>query len=756
MSGSVQRRVPVYPLEYGNSEDINSIGVFAVDADDALGLDLGGPNVAWTGMSVATESNSSVRVTFGRVWRDGKFYGNPDSDSEVVSLITTLPTSTKKIVTIIGTGQDAEHNVLPRQFKNATSGVKEPQPVATEILRKMSLSYVSGAEGGTPVPPAIDPSYIPIAEVTLTPAGIESVVLLTDYQMPTVQGVNTRVLSLETFRENIGSRVETLASDLASVRGDFAALNAPAVRQSLRRITDLEDRLGIDDTGLLSGFDRFLMDTESDTGGLGYDARVEEGLRFPYAASDDTVPALLNPGDPRVQKVSGWTLPVYDEIKRLDIWGQDISVNVSNYQYANTSFEIYPGAQRRRRYGPSMVVAGNSDFWQSSRYNQNYLAETFGVDGENYLISDEWTEGGVTYYRVNQYWDDQIKYWDGFQAITPTTQGGYIVGQTFLNAQAGWMTSVGLRFGRVDDAYGIKVYLCKAPLGEPDPNQVVSEGSIAAGDVLVSQSDGSAGVENKVSLTPVFLDPGERYGIIIVTGGDYAVACRTDNALTNGAFFIGDGSAWAVDLGKDMAMRLYFASFQNAYTAVQMATVTLSGGITDLDLLTSEHVPDGCELYWMVRYDGTWHRLEKFSGTHPLASGPATLEVQIVMVGTHEVMPGIRLGDSKIHMHRAGVGFTHYSEVRDAGSAAATVRVEMDIANWDGAKHSLTVTVESGANSDAPDSTTDTVLSDGSIRRVMIFTLTAPSQTYQIKAVGTSSDNADTFVIGNRYDLAAA
>jgi hypothetical protein len=756
MTTAVQRRVPYSLNQFINFADLNKFGVFAVEGSDALGLDIVGPDAAWTAIAAIEESATSVRVNFGRIWLDGKFYGDPDKDTEIVSLVTALPTGTKKIVTIVGTGAEVETKYEPRSFKNTETGNVEPQTIPTEILRKVTFSYVSGTEAATPIAPTLDPNFIPIANVTLGVSGIEKIDLLTEYRLPTLQGMNARMISIEKFRLAIGTRVETLASDLATMRADVGQLNAPSVRQTQRRLAELEDKLGIDEGGLLYGFDRMLTEAESDTVHGDYNARIEEGLRFPFTASSEHTPALLNPGDPRLSTVSGWSLPPFAEVARVDTWGQGVTVNVANYQYSNTDFTIYPGAQRRRRYGPSMVVAGNSDFWQSSQYSVNYLTQTFNTGAENYLISDEWTEDGVTYYRLQQYWDDKIKYWNGYQAITPTTQGGYLVGQTFLNAQSGWLTSVGLRFGKVDDAYGVKVYLCRAPNGEPDPNQIVAEGSLAAGQAIASQGDPDLGAENKVTLTPAFLNAGDRYGLILVTGGDYAVACRSDNALTNGAFFVGDGAAWAVDLGKDMAMRLYFAEFDVAFTAVQLETVTLSGGITDIDVISTEHVPEGCELYWMVRFGGAWHRLERFTGTHPLAAAPATVELQLVMMGTRDIMPAIKLPNSLLRLNKGGNSFTHLSETRDAGSAASAVRVELEIAAWDAGKHSLVATIEAGGNSDAPSSTTDYPLPNGNLRRVMEFTLTAASQIYQVKLVGSTTDIAASFVVASRYDLARA
>jgi hypothetical protein len=756
MSEAMQRRVPIQSKQYGSAVDMNNVGVFAVGAMDAMGADIVGPDNAWTEMAVLQESSSSVRVNFGRIWRAGKFYGNPDAVSEIVSLVTTIPTSTKKVVTIIATGAEIEANLLPRSFYNEETGLKEAQTVATEIRRALTLSYVAGAEAGTPQAPDLDANYVPVANVLLGTGGIESIELLTDYELPTQQGMGARLLSLEVFRQTIGSRVETLASDLGNLNDKIGSSNLPVIKLLARKLADMADQFGVDDTALLWGFDRFMTDAESDINHVDWNARIEEGLRFPYAASASVVPTLLNPADPSVETISGWTLPVFDNVLRLDIWGQYISVNLSSYQYSNTSYTIYPGPSRRRRYGTSMVVAENEAFWQSSKYGVNYMTNTFMQAGETWLIEESWIDDdtGVTQYRVQQYWDDAIKYWNGYQAITPTAANGYLIGQTFLNAQAGWMTQIGLRFSKVDAAYDVTVLVCKVDRGEPDLSQIIATGTLLKENALASVS--GDGNENPVTLTPVFLEPGQRYGVILVTGGDYAVACRTDNALSNGSLFNGDGNSWVADLGKDMNMRLYFARFQQNFVAVDLQPVTLGGGITDFDAITREHSPAGSECHIQIQIDGLWKPFAPAAGAHPLAAKPVTLPMRLVMVGTSEVMPAIKLGESEISFHLSDDDFTYLSEIRDAGAAAASVELQLRIVGWDAGKHALTATIESGVNSDAPSSTTDVVQADGSILRTMSFTLTLASQTYQIKLVGTSTDISDLFVVGHRYDLAAA
>ena len=73
MMTSVQRRVPYNLNQFIDFSDLNRFGVFSVEGDDAMGKDIVGPDAAWTAISVIEESSTSVRVNFGRIWRDGKF-----------------------------------------------------------------------------------------------------------------------------------------------------------------------------------------------------------------------------------------------------------------------------------------------------------------------------------------------------------------------------------------------------------------------------------------------------------------------------------------------------------------------------------------------------------------------------------------------------------------------------------------------------------------------------------------------------------
>ncbi len=751
------RIVPVQPHQYSAAQDINNIGLFGQEAVDALVKDAIEANRGWAGFGVTKHTTTVARVVIGRMYRAGVFYGNPNLPQDDIDLVTRLPAAARKIVAIIAFGTLEDTAIEPRSFKNQTTGLKEPQNVATQKLRQVHVDVVEGAESATPARPTVDPNYVPIAYVTLTTSGIENIALAEEFRLPNLAVVNGKVKVLDEFRVSVGSRLDTLATDLGGVKASIKDVNPGGIAQLFRAMAEVEDRLGLDREAALWGFDRFLTDAESDAAQTGYNARIEEGLCFPWAATREEQLALQNPSDPFVRQNGTWTLPRYSEVKRLNVDGiTDISVNLASYQYANTSFTIYPGARRRRRWGTSQVVSSQSHFWYEAQYRFNYLTGVLARDDETWAVTDEWTEGGVTYYRLRQFWDDKINYFTGAPYPSTETASGYALGQTFLNAQAGWLLKLNVRFRYVVANHAIKVFVCEAPNGEPDPSKIVSRGTIAAGVAVGNEADGADFTDNRTPcvLEPAFLEAGKRYGLILVSEGDFAIACRTNNALTNGSLFFSDGNVFVPDIGKDMIFDIVFAEFDNPYVVVPLNTVTLSGGTTDIDVLSDELAPEGTELYFEVQApNGRWNRLAEVSGTHLLAAKPETLPVRMVMVGTREAMPAIKLATSTVTFKRLGASLVHVSDELDAGTAVDTVRIELRLDAFDDSVHDVAVEILSGSNTDTPTTTVDQVLPDG-VLRVMEFDLTAASQTYRIKITGSLTSEVVPYRVAYRYNNA--
>ncbi|TAA54636.1 hypothetical protein [Shinella sp. JR1-6] len=742
------RKVSFGDFQFVETIDLNNMGNFAQEGLDALGAMAVGRGRGWEGFNVLQDTSSSVNVVVGRIILDGIMYGLPDLALTPVDLLAVSPTSSKKIITIVATGAEVPTGAEPRSFEDETTKEAISKSHFTEKRRKIGIGLVAGEEAPTPMRPALLPSYTAIAYVTMqVGAGVVAIEMAYDFQVKSLQAQEARLKAAEGTLAAAGTQLETLGTTIANTQQSISRMNVPLINQIARFVAELRDMFGRSSDGLLDGYERFMTLTGTDEAAVGYKARVEEGLRFPWAATIEITPQLLNPGNGRTMTLSGWTLPRFTKSLRLNIWRQDISVNVADYNYSNVSATVYPGAKTRRRSGPSMIVSENSQLWQDGRYTYNYLTQTFKVGTENWVVTDEWVQDGVTYRRVEQFFSDKIPYWNGYRSMTDAVSGN-LLAQTFLNAQPGWLLELGLRFSKVT-ADDLKVYLTGLTGGQPSFDKTYSQGLIS--DAVASAGDGTDGHENKAVMQPIFMQTGEKYALQLSTAGDYAVACRADNYLTLGSLHNGDGLGYIADLGKDMCMRQYFAQFDNNYVEVELQSLTLSGGITDIDIISEEYVPEGSQLIFRYGIGGAWHEIDKTSGTHPLAVLPPTIVFGALMVGTRDAMPGINLANTRVRLSRADDDFVWQSKVKNCGTPAATVEMIVVLRNWKPAKHTLTSSVLSGANTDAPDATTDTTLADGRVERRMTFGLVAPSATFAMKLVGATTDAADGFVVESVY-----
>lgn len=755
--------------QHVETKDMKNIGEFQREAHDALVAMGVGRGKGWDGFNVQIDGTTSVNVTMGVIAYNGALFGLADLAITPVDLLAASPSNSKRIVTIVATGAPTLSAPEPRSFEVVSidpdtgeeTSTAVPQQHYTESRRKVAVTHVPGDEAAVPTRPALLPNYVPIAYVTMqVGAGVVGIEMALDYQVKSLQALEARLLAAEATLAVAGSQIETLSQTIANTRAAISNINVPLINQLARVTAEIQLAMGRDDDGLLFGFERFMTADNSNEEAVGYKARVEEGLRFPWAMSAEITPQLLNPSNSRVKSIGGWLLPAWQPKLRLDVWRQDIAVSVADYNYSNVSATVFPGAKTRRRSGPSMIVSENERFWQDVEYTYNYLTGTFSVGDEDWVVTGEWIQDGVVQRRVQQYFSDKIPYWNGYRSVTDAVSGN-LLAQTFLNAQPGWLVQAGLRFAKVT-ANDLKLYITGVKDGQPSFDVTYVQGLLEAEDAQASVAGDRVGVENKVNMQPLFMLPGQPYASQMVTAGDFAVACRADNYLTNGMLFNGDGLAYVADPGKDANLRLYFAQFDQNYVEVEMQSLTLTGGITDIDITTTEYVPDGNELIAKIQVGGVWHALDKIAGTHPLATLPPTVPFKFVMVGTRDAMPGINLAESKVHLRRADDDFVWQSETKNCGTNASTITVELELVNWKpvggGGKHTLVATVLTGgglATSDTPDTTTDVVLPNGNVRRTMVFTPT-PSATFAVKLVGTTTDIADGFVVRSMYYLASA
>lgn len=756
----MEKQVIFRDRQEAQSADFNNAQDFTRDTFDDLVLDAIESGKAYAGFIVTQRSATEIDVAPGRYYRQGEIYVRDVMVTK--DLFSSLPVAVKRIVAVVTWGQEIESDVQPRDFLvDAETRLTEPQAVAMERQRYAMVETIAGLESADPQPPVLDAAVTAIAYVTLGTTGILSIQMVADNALANLGAVSDRTTLLENWRAVTEPRVTTIASDIAGIANAIKSLTPIRITTQIAQdVALVKDRLNIEDDGRDYASDNFLAVTESDPVASGYDALVEEGVRFPWAASADAALALFNPLDAGVKlHGDGLLLPAYVNSARLILNQYAGELSVSQYQYQTHTMIQRSMTRLRVRFGPSFTVCTNSAYWQSGMVTSTQVEKnpgefqiihTLSKDGETFEIEnwDEIESNSTKWARLRKLWYDAIEvpYWD--RVITNLTVNGSQIGQTFLNSQDGWLTQVVLNFTKLgaDGAVGITV--CECYRGAPDLESVLSHVTVNRSDLRLHP------LQTVVDIPPVFLQAGGRYAVLVTTGGNHFVATVSGADYAQGTMFYStDGAYFQADLTKDLMLELRFARFNRAYVEVNLQPLQLAGGITAIDLLAEGFVPASTELRYEVQVSGQWYTLDQYSADC-LNTLPAVLPLRAVYVGTRDVMPGIRLTGSRARVSRPKTAFKHFSKGRTLGSSSNHVEVHALLENFSSGAHTLAIKLKIGGSEVAHSSVSDEVLDadDGRVRRKAIFNLGSATSSYAIIFLGTTTAAQNTFHVAQRYD----
>lgn len=553
-------------------------------------------------------------------------------------------------------------------------------------------------------------------------------------------------------------KIATLISDLAQLSKMTRGLAYMDMLTELARdVALLKDGVNLPDTYSSYGADNFLDKSESDTTNTNYYARVDEGVRFPWAGQTEQQPALFNPYATEVQNFGGLILPAHSDVVRLNATaGYAGGLSIGQYQYQSHTMKMGKRTRRRVRYGPTRVVCTNGTNWGTGRYDP--LANVFrDASGKPYKTLARFGEHqGHHLMRVAKQWVDRVveTYW--YHDTTDHTINGSQIAQTVLNAQNGWLKTVDLYFTDVAADGDVHLHICETDLGLPDPTRCLAKTSVSAASLKVRPQAVSFEFEQ-----PVFLEAGQRYALVVTTAGDHHVATIQGTSYTNGTLFQStDGAYFQGDHTKDLMMRLHYARFANPRTTVELATISLADGVADLDLLLEATIPDNTDL--VIEYqkegNGAWYPLIPETADQLLGL-PAMLHLRAVFVGSVDLMPGLSLPGSTLQANRPADNFRHISTNRTLATASEDIDVILRLENWDNAKHTCTVKLLSGSNTYTEASVADVEITDAevpTIRRTVNF-LPEPGtgiSEYQVQIEGTTTTALDIFHVAQRMDVA--
>lgn len=746
------------------SSDLSNIGEFARLSLDHVVRDGIQDLKGFADLAVIKSGTAEITAKPGRIYNGGAVF---TSETDVVfNMIQSLPLVNKRWVAIVGYGTEVDTDTQPRDFLiDATTGATEPDSVPMQILRKAHINTVVGAEAAQPVQPTVDSSNVIIAWVLLNPADVESVEMVEENRVPQVARERARTDGLEAWRQLVGPRIDGLASDIARLAALIKQSGGSALLDSVAAdVARLKDVSGLPDNYSAYGADRFLDESETDTENVNYLAQTHEGIRFGHAAAQLESVQLFNPLNQEVKVAGGLCLPAYTDVMKFKVQPFYEAHSISQYQYQTHEMVQKTRTLTRIEYGETRTVCTNTSWYKSLRYDSTVN----GYRAPDGTVWERISVSGKTV-RMRRFWVTTYEeaYWDNI--VVKHTINGQQIAQTFLNGQDGWLTAIGLYFTSKAATGNVVVKLCEVAHGAPNPNAIIAITTLNVADIKTS-SNGT--IETKVQIQPTFVENGKRYAIVLTTGGNHHIAMAQGTQYAQGTFFFTlDGAYMQGTAEKDMMFSLYYARFNKTRTVVDLKAMSLSGGITDIDLQAEMVIPSSCDLTYQIQVAGVWHSLQEVEeGNTPLYNLPPLLPFRAVFTGTTDVQPAIALDGSILEYSRPRTTFKHISTEYILDAPTQSFKVIATLENYFETNHDLecAILINGTGSEVAPASVSDRIVDPPidartpdhkNIERTFTWTaeeIPSPMSSVKIVCNGVTSSPLDTFHVGGRVHLAFA
>lgn len=731
--------------------------------DDLLRDWLVGIGSAYAGLEVSRVTATTVSVAPGRLYQSGgKMWGLEAAST--VDLAPYLPAVGDKIVAIVAYGQELGEGETTRMFLvDAATGQEQPQQVQLYRTRRVILTVVAGAEAGTPIAPAIGGQYVLIAHCRMTPTGMAdntAVAMQLGAEVQSLLDAFEQIGALRAWRALVEQDVTSLRTQIGDLGGRISRMGDQATLLTIAAdVARLKETAGLPDDRASYGSDRFLDLEESDPAFAGWNAIVEEGVRFAPDNIAEFVPALLNPLDTNV-KVSpgGLMLPIYD----VEIGPQigegaaerNAEIRIAQYATQSISGQRLGLARQRTRYGESYIVCTNNSWWRSGEYDP--IAGVFSRDGDDFTVTGSAAEHGAV--RADRYFQDFYDTANPYWAYTSVPQdiGGRVIIETFTMGGTRWVPAVDCYLNQVGATGDLTLVITETVNGEPVWDRILIAGTLPHPQLQRGW--------NRIPIEPTLLEGGKKYGFAFVTAGDhYFAACRGNPSKSGTFFYAVDDQLAVVAPDYDLAIRICACRFRYTRTVVELGAWNLSGGIAAIDILAPGVYPlltdNGVNLVshaFEFRIGSTWHRIANPNGSAtPLTGLPVLVPARIVQEHTAYWATGIQLATSRVTLSRPKTAMRYVSAIRSRASSD-TIRETVTIAGWQSAQHTLTATLLTGAGfatATAPTSTTDVDLGGGRLQRTWVWELGAAVTQHRMRYDATATSALVTPLVEESVDV---
>lgn len=705
----------------------------------------------FAGFNVVKTAQTEVQIAPGRFFDVlGAVFARGTTLEQ--SLVPYLPAVASRIVTVSAYGVENETDVEERDFLvDVDTGRTEPSAVATVRSRDAVLVFTQGTESADPQPPALPTTHVGIANLLLDTLQVVSVTMLIANEVASTEELDLRTDGLELFRTQIEPRVASLASDLAalSARLDGAAKQID-ISQIYADIARVKVRVKLPETYSSYGADNFLFPLYSDVDNsqtLGYDAVVNEGVRFSDANADESELALFSPNDPNAAYSNGLLIPKYSSILKLSTGAYNTDLGIAQYGYQSYEIVQKKMSKSRLRFGGRYRRCTNgAAYWEVGGEPALYalLLDDYTTWKSTTVLSAGTGAHGWT--RLEYWWHDSWTepYWD-LETVGHTISGAQVA-QSFLIANDMWATRIGFYITNKAATENITVALVEITNGTPDLSKTISYQVHDEGDIVVGW--------NRLDIVPTFLKSGGRYAIVLTSQANHRVGMTSGNNYADGTFFYSTDSVYYLgDLTKDMMVEVWGARFDNPQVTIEFQPINLDGGIRDVDLLAPSVAPASTSLVFEIRPSGAgdWVPLTP-DNVAALTSAPALFQFRGRFIGTRDIHAGLVLTGSRVKVARPKVAFVHISEPLTLPAPSQTIVVKLLLEWFKETPHDCSCRLRVGAAWKTP-TTTVTVQQSGTDRweRTFTFALGSPAiSAFTIEITGATNTPTDVFHVAER------
>ncbi|KIX15038.1 hypothetical protein [Dethiosulfatarculus sandiegensis] len=755
----MERQVIYRDRQELQAADLNNAQLFADESFQHVITDAITAEKMFVGLNITSPAATEIEIAAGRLWDGpvGKVFRK--DEAERISIFSYLPVTDEKWLAISVIGQEVETDIQPRDFEiDAETGQMEPRAVAMESRSEVVSLITPGMESPDPQKPEEPTNYTLVGYVLLNSSGVQEIEMADNKKLMRLFDTHQTVLANAAWITTAAPKIASLMTDMSALMAKInAATSGNMIVAMAGDIAAIKETLALPSSYNAYESDDFFLIDESDETDPTYHARIDMGLRFPWAGLTEQQLALFNPYEVSVVNKNGLVLPAYDLEARLKTTGGAGSLNISQYAY-KTSQRVL-GTRTRVR-----IYYGEGNKWKKSggKWGHNLThrvvdrvfhapetppttpkGERIRKDVVAKMLKDDGTYTTyIKYTWIEPYW---------YTINTKHTINGCEIAQTVLISQSGWLAEIGLWFSKVGADGAVHLAICEcSETGEPLPERAIAMTQVEAANL-------STGEVPFRFPQPVFLDAGKRYSLVIATGGNHSVTLVQGTEYIQGTLFKStDGDYYQPHTNYDLKLSLYFCQFRENRVTVGLNPISLAEGICALDLLAPWTEPASTSLVLEYQADGTGTWVPVAGNTSDaLHNLPAMCNLRATFVGTKDLMPGLELPGSRLRAQRPDVDFLHLSTMRTLSTPSADIDVILLLDDYDPAHHTCVVKLIDG-ETEYTGTVTTTALDDRTTRHVTHFSPNDPAgiTNYKIKIQGTTDSALLPYIVSQRMDVA--